>query len=328
MAMLMGVLPGCGGQPHVPPKQTAGGSFRIGFMPKLVGIPYFNACKKGAEEAAKELGLPLRYDGPTKADAQQQIDLLEQWIASGEFDCIVVACNDPDLVANSLKEAMAKGILVITYDADTQPDARKYFVNMALYEDVAYAMVDEMAEQLEPKGEGKVGILTSSIQAPNQSEWAKRIKEYVKKKYPKMELLPETQHGEDRDLGITKAKALISGTKDLKGIIGLTSVAVPAAAEAVRQEKKKGEIKVTGVSTPKDMKDYVKDGTVKAFFLWSPVDLGYLAVQVAQLEHNGKMTPDGKIDAGRLKNISVKNGEVLLGKPIRFTAGNIDQFDF
>ena len=327
------LLLGCGksDDPHAGGSQKA--SFKIGFMPKLVGIPYFNACRRGAEEAATDLGIPLRYDGPTKADAQQQIELLEQWVNSGEFQAIVVACNDPDLVAPILGDAQAKGILVITYDADTRPESRKYFVNMATYEDVAQAMVDEMADQLEPKGEGKVGILTSSIQAPNQSEWAKRMKAYVKDKYPKMELLPETQHGEDRDQGIIKAKALIAGTPDLKGIIGLTSVAVPAAAEAVRQEAnqgrlQKGQIKVTGVSTPKDMRDYVKDGTVKAFFLWKPVDLGYLAVQVAYLEHSGKMGDNRTIEAGRLSNISVKNREVLLGKPMRFTPENIDQFDF
>ena len=31
-------------------KPTGG---KIGFMPKLVGIPYFNACQRGAEEALR-----------------------------------------------------------------------------------------------------------------------------------------------------------------------------------------------------------------------------------------------------------------------------------
>src|SRR5262245_4802896 len=100
---------------------------KIGFMPKLVGIPYFNACKRGAEEAAKEVGLELVYNGPTQADANQQINMLNQWAASGEYAIIAVACNDPDLVAPTLREARQRGILVVTYDADSQPDAREYF---------------------------------------------------------------------------------------------------------------------------------------------------------------------------------------------------------
>jgi rhamnose transport system substrate-binding protein len=312
---------GCGAKPASRP-------FTVGFMPKLVGIPYFNACKRGAEEAAGELGIPLVYDGPNKADVNQQIDLLNQWVASGSYDCLAVACNEPDRVAGVLRRARQKGLLVVTYDADTQPDARHFFVNMATYDDVARAMVDAMAEELEPTGTGQVGVLTSSIQAPNQSQWARRMKEYVKEKYPKMELLPESQHGEDRNLGISRAKDLIAAHPDLKGIIGLTSVSVPAAAEAVRQEGKKGRINVTGVSTPKDMRDYVKDGTVTTVVLWNPIDLGYLTVHVADLLHKKQMPETGEIQAGRLGKISVKDREVLLGKPMRFTRENIDQFDF
>jgi ABC-type sugar transport system substrate-binding protein len=106
-------------------------------------------------------------------------------------------------------------------------------------------------------------------------------------------------------------------------------VAVPAAAEAVRQEGMRGKIKVTGVSTPKDMRDYVKDGTVNTVILWNPVDLGYLTVYVADLVHQGKMPETGAIEAGRLgKKIQVKEREVLLGEPMRFTRDNIDQYDF
>src|SRR4051794_6418039 len=49
---------------------------RIGFMPKLTGIPYFNACKKGAEEAANELKVVLKYNGPTSTDAAKQCEII------------------------------------------------------------------------------------------------------------------------------------------------------------------------------------------------------------------------------------------------------------
>jgi ABC-type sugar transport system substrate-binding protein len=308
---------------------------RVGFIPKLIGIPYFDACKRGAEEAAKELNLKLDYNGPTSTDVNQQIDLINQWASAGEVAALCVACNDPDQIARALEEARAKHIAVITYDADSLPDARDFFVNQATYGRVAEMMVDAMAEQLTPPGAGQVGILTSSVQAPNQSQWARRVKAYAARKYPDMSLLPETEHGEDRDLGITKAKALIQAHTDpdhpersLKGIIGLTSVAVPAAAEAVRQAGKKGQIKVTGVSTPRDLRDYVRDGTVEVFILWNPVDLGYLAVYVADLKRKGQMPDNGTIQAGRLGDIRVKNREVLLGEPIRFDRTNLDDYDF
>ena len=55
---------------------------KIAFMPKLIGIPYFNACQRGAEEAAKELNIELLYNGPTETDVTKQIGMIEQWTAS------------------------------------------------------------------------------------------------------------------------------------------------------------------------------------------------------------------------------------------------------
>jgi ABC-type sugar transport system substrate-binding protein len=318
LTVLLAGVSGCASRPAA----------KLGFMPKLTPIPYFQACRRGAEEAARELGIELIYDGPTEADVNQQIDMLNQWIDSGEYWGIAVACNDPDRIGHVLRRAQDKGLVVITYDADAN-EGRSYFVNQATYESVAEAMVDSMAGQLSPRGEGKVGILTSSIQAPNQSQWARRMKAYARTKYPRLHFLPEVEHGEDRDPGIAKAKALIQAHKDLKGIIGLTSVAVPAAAEAVRQKRKKGVIRVTGVSTPKDMRDYIEDGTVKEFILWNPVDLGYLAVHVADRVRKKRMPTGGTLKkAGRLADIRVRGGEVILGKPLRFTEDNIDKYDF
>src|SRR5262249_16940149 len=138
----------------------------------------------------------------------------------------------------------------------------------------------------------------------------------------------EIEHAEDRDLGIRKAKALLQKEQEVKGIIGLTSVAVPAAAEAVRQEGKAGHIKVSGVSTPKDMRDYLLHGPVKTVVLWSPVDLGYLTVQVADHLRKKEMPANGTITAGRLGSVTVRNREALLGKPIRITKDNVDRLGF
>lgn len=318
--MAAGLIAGC--------SSSKSGKPKMAFMPKLVGIPYFTACQKGAEEAARELGIDLVYNGPTETDVSKQIDLIRQWSASGEYDSIVLACNEPDQIAPALRNARKNGLTIITYDADSQPDARTAFVNQATYDGVARMMVDSMAEQLSPRGSGMVGILTSSRQAPNQAEWAKRMRAYAAEKYPQMKLLDEAEHGEDRDKGITVAKAMIGANKELKGIIGLTSVAVPAAAEAVRQEGRKGQIVVTGVSTPKDMRDYVKNGLVAEFVLWSPVDLGYLAVHVAELQRTGRLPAEGTFKAGRLGEREVKGGQVLLGEPLKFNKENIDKFDF
>src|SRR5947209_4396926 len=70
------------------------GKLKIAIVPKLVGIPYFNASEKGAKQAAEKLGVDLIYTGPTEPDAAQQVQVIEDLI-SKKVDVIAVAPNDP-----------------------------------------------------------------------------------------------------------------------------------------------------------------------------------------------------------------------------------------
>jgi rhamnose transport system substrate-binding protein len=318
LGLALGAGVGCTTQPQSQ-------KFKMGMMPKIKSIAYFNACNKGAQEAAAELGIDLVYDGPAKDDINEQVRMLEQWINQG-YQCIAVAPNHPALIAPVLKRAQAKGITVLTFDADAD-SGREYFINQASYDDIARALVDTMAEEI--GGRGKVGLLTSTLQAPNQSQWARRMKEYRRQRYPDLVLLDEIESQENSKIGIDRAKDMIQANPDLKGIIGLTSIAFPAAAEAVEQLGKKGEIHVVGLSLPSQMRKYVHDGTVHTVILWKPVDLGYLTVVVADLIRKGQMKGQGGIPAGRLGEVQVRDGfEVLLGPPMKFTKENIGQYDF
>src|SRR5208282_5647371 len=134
---------GCGARPET--KQ-----FKMGMMPKIKSIAYFNACNKGAQEAAAELGIDLVYDGPAKDDVNEQVRMLEQWISQG-FQCIAVAPNHPSIIAPVLKRAQAKGITILTFDADAD-GGREYFINQASYDDIAKTLIDTMAEEIGSRG--------------------------------------------------------------------------------------------------------------------------------------------------------------------------------
>ena len=74
----------------------------------------------------------------------------------------------------------------------------------------------------------------------------------------------------------------------------MTSVATPAAAEAVTQAGLCGKVAVVGLATPNAMKPYVESDCVKSVVLWNPVDLGYAAVQVMRAVADGTLKPGAK----------------------------------
>ena len=51
-----------------------------------------------------------------------------------------------------------------------------------------------------------------------------------------------------------------------------------------------GKVKLTGLGTPNSLRKYVKDGTINAFELWNPADLGYLAAYAAVNYASGAIT--------------------------------------
>ena len=80
LIMLLG-LAACGSsdgkQTESQTPDDSGKKLTILVMPKLVGIPWFNASDVGAVRAGEELGVNVIYAGPTQADAAEQVKMIE-----------------------------------------------------------------------------------------------------------------------------------------------------------------------------------------------------------------------------------------------------------
>jgi ABC-type sugar transport system substrate-binding protein len=305
----------------------AGKNLVIRDVPKLIGIGYFAATTKGMEEAAKELGnIDFKTDAPTEAKIEKQIEFLDNFITQG-VDVLLYASNDPVAIAPVLKKALDQGILVIGYDADAEEDARQFFVNQATFEAFAQALIEDMVAQVGP--EADIAIVTSSLTAPNQNRWIEEMKKYIAEKYPKLNIVTILPSEEDQQLAFKAAQDIMKTYPNVKGIIGLSSVAFPGVTDAIKQAGNCGKIASVGASTPNQMRPFVEEGCAKDVVLWNPVDLGYAALYAARALADGKLKPgDTEFEAGRLGKLKVRGSEILLGDPFVFTKDNIGNFDF
>jgi rhamnose transport system substrate-binding protein len=312
------------------PTGSTGGSsgqLTICLLPKIKGIAYFSSCANGAREAAEELGnINLVYDGPTDGNPRKQAEMIENWTVDG-VNAICVSPNAPDVVAAAMLDAQKAGVKVITWDADARPDTRSFFANQATAQSIGAGLVQAMVDDLGAETEGDVVIISSDATSDNQNSWIEVMKPALEK--TKLHLATIKYPGENAANALADSQDVIKKYPNLKGIFGISSVSFPGAAEAVEQAGKSGEILVTGLSTPNDMKKFVKNGTVKTVVLWNTVDLGYLTVYVAEALANGKLAPGAtSFSAGRLGELQIEGDNVLLGDILRFTAKNIDEYDF
>ncbi|PYR20031.1 MAG: ABC transporter permease [Acidobacteria bacterium] len=297
----------------------------IAVMPKAKGDPYFVSCRAGAEEAARELDVDLVWDGPTSLDAAKQNELVENWITR-KVDAIAVAVENRAGISTVLRKARERGIHVLTWDADAEPDARDFFVNQATAEGIANALTGEASRLL--GGKGEFAIITGALSAANQNEWIAFIKKRLEDTHVGLKLVTIRPSDDDRDKAFAETQTLLKVYPSVKLMMAISAPAVPGSAEAVRQAGRK-DVSVIGLSLPNINKPYVHDGVVQTVVLWNTRDLGYLAVYASALVTGNKLAPGARaLQAGRLGQIEVRNREIILGAPMLFNRSNIDRFDF
>ncbi|MDF2491605.1 MAG: rhamnose transporter substrate-binding protein [Microbacterium sp.] len=304
------------------------GNLAITFLPKNLGNPYFDTSSTGGERAVGEFEGTFAEVGPAEATPDAQVSYINTATQQG-VGGLVVSANDPEAICDALNEARDAGIKVVTFDSDTNPDCRDLFINQADADGIAQVQVDLIAEQI--GGSGEVAILSAAANATNQNAWIEKMKEYAASEYPDLTIV-ETVYGDDDDqTSFDKTAALLQTHPQLKGIISPTTVGIAAAARYLSTSDYKGKVALTGLGTPNQMREYVEDGTVTAFALWNPEDLGYLAAWATQALITGEITGEegDTFTAGDLGEYTVgADNTVLLGDPFEFNADNISEFDF
>lgn len=299
----------------------------IAMLPKLVNIDYFEACRRGATNAAAGLGITLIYDGPTEPSGAEQNKFLDTWTRQ-RVAAICIAPNQPRTIQRFVERARAAGIKVLTWDSDAPESGRDLFVNQVDEQTLGEALMDDLAAQM--GGEGEWAIAIASLDAANLNTWRRHAEARAKAKYPKMKLVATEVTREDENFARQKVETLLNAHPDLKGIIAFDSNSVPGACEAVKRAGRVGKVAIVGNSTPGKMRPYLKDGTLQSFYLWDPRALGGLTVRLAKMLVDGQSITDGMEVPGHGKiHISPANPKtVIMADPIRFTKENIDSFDF
>lgn len=311
-------LTSAGPMPRAPHRLT------VALMPKNKSDPYFASCRQGAEAAAAELGVELLWDGPNDTDAARQNEIVEAWIQKG-VDAIGVSVENQAAISTVLRKAKARGIAVLTWDADAEPDARDFFVNQATEQAIGQALCDEAGRIL--GGKGSFAIVSASVTAANQNAWLQHIEARRRQQWPQLQLLTTRYSDGLRDKAMTETRNILAAFPDVQLIVVIAAAAVPGAAEAIKQDGSK--VKLIGLSVPSLCRDYVHQGIIDSITLWNTVDLGYLTVHAAKAAANGTLRRGAtSLPAGRLGDKTVEGDQVLLGTPFRFTKDNIDQFKF
>lgn len=299
----------------------------VAFVPKLQGIPYFEAMNTGGKQAAQKLGINWIYKGATTADPGAQTDIVKSLIQQ-KVDVLVVAPNDPDSMAPVLQDAKNKGIHVMTSDTDAPNSVRELFVNQASADGLGKALTDQLMKAM--GGKGEYAIVSCGQTAANLNSWIKVQKAYTKQKYPNAKIDDIVYAGEDEAKSVTMAKSLMDAHPKLTGLVGECTSSAPGVAKAVRETGKIGKVHTVGLGTPQSMKPYLDDGSSSASVLWNVENLGYLTAWAGKQLAQGKKLQDTNDVGPGMTAVKYFPDQkmLLLGDPLIITKANAGKFNY
>jgi ribose transport system substrate-binding protein len=290
-------------------------SYSIGIVAKSTTNPVFQAAKTGAFDAcaalSKEYSVEIKpiWLTPVKEDAQEQAQKIEQLVSQG-VDGISISCTDGDVLLKPIDDAVAKGVVVVTFDSDSAKSKRMAYYGI---NDVACgkAIMQQLAKAMGDKG-GTVAILSGSQTAPNLNARIQGVQDELKaleSKGFKFKKVFYTKEDPASAVGLLQQTQ--SANPDISGwaMVGGWPLFTDKALDGIADKAK-----VVSVDTLPEQLKYVENGQVACLIGQDCYGWGYESVRMIVEKLVKNKTPDKPINNFELDIVTKDNVANVKGR--------------
>lgn len=249
--------------------------------------PYFYDHKMGMEMAGKELGVRTEFVGPAELDMNAMVTAFEQAIAKKPNGIVVVGFNEQ--LTPTIKKAMDAGIPVVTVDADLPDSGRIAFVGTGNIE-AGMKGGEKMKELLGDKG--KVAIMYN----PGQTNLEERVEGYKQAfEGTGIEVVEEVDTKQDSVIAAQNIAAVLQKHPDLNGIVCVDATGGTAAATAVREAGRVGDVKIIAMDRSNEILEAIEDGIISASVAQQTALMPYCFITLGMPIKNSEEAEGGRL---------------------------------
>ena len=240
----------------------------------LGNLDYFYDHKLGMKLAGEALGVRTEYVGPAEYDMPAMITAFEQAMAKKGIKGVVVVGFEDALVP-IINKAIARGIPVVTVDADLPSSKRVAFVGTGNYK-AGFEGGTKLAQLI--GGNGKVALMTKV----GQSNLEERIRGYKDAiaKYPGMSLVQIVDTQSDAIIAAQVATAVLRKNPDLAGIGCVEAAGGMGAATAVKESQLAGKVRIVSMDRGNEVLEQIGQGVISATVAQRTALMPFYATQI------------------------------------------------
>ncbi|MBV7272009.1 substrate-binding domain-containing protein [Clostridiaceae bacterium UIB06] len=254
------------------------------------GIEYWKGCYKGFEDAGNLYGIKTIYTGGLQYDINQEVTALEQVIAKKPAG-IAVTCINPNALDAPIKKAIEAGIPVVTFDADS-PRSGRYSFLATNNEYAGEVAAKTLNDQVGSAG-GEVVIITFPTQQ-NHEERVAGFKKALETKYKNLKLVEVANAQGDQTEIAKMLGGILQIHPNIKGVFCTEATSGVAAAAAIKEANKIGQVKIVSFDTDKGTLDAIKSGVISASIAQGTYIMGYQSMNfLYEIKHGLIKSTDG-----------------------------------
>ncbi len=291
--ILSSILVSCGPSQKTASTQSGQKTIEIAVIPKSFSHQFWLTVKAGAEQAGKELGVKIVWQGTAKeTEIEQQINIVQDMINRG-VSAIVLAASDANALIGIVETAMSKGIPVITIDSGVNSDKPLSFVAT---DNVSGAKIaaDTLAKLIGEEGE--VGLIPFVAGAATSEMRERGFKEGIAN-YPNIKLVSTLYSDSNVAKAMDVTNDMLTSFPNIKGIFAANESSAVGCAQAIRSKGKAGQVKIVAFDAAEEEIQALKEGVIQALIVQNPFKMGYLGVKSAYDAIQGKPV-EKRIDTG------------------------------